>query len=115
MPKKNEFRLLEKRNTIDDQYREKMITIRIWIYRNGLKEKIIRVDADNYFLIRFALEEEMNKLRKKLNNYKKKKVIKAVSKNPKVLKREYRQRVQEIIYSRRSIYQSLRLLKSRKF
>lgn len=91
-----------------------MLTIRIWVYREELKEKIVEVNEDNHFLIRFGLETELRNIRKNLIDYKEKKIISSNSRNPKVLNRDYKLIIQEIVFSRKSIYQSLKLIKNRK-
>ena len=89
------------------------ITIRIWLYRNGLKEKTILVKENNIHMIKFLLDKELKKLRSRLKFYKNKGVIDSIARNPKVKYKKYRIKVKEIVYSRRSILQMFKVLRTR--
>lgn len=92
------------------------MNLRVFLYRDRLIEKDLIVTKDNYFLIRFSLENEIDKIRKRLKYYQVRGKVKNIkSKKPKVLDSNYNQRIKEITLSRRTISQALTLLTNRKF
>lgn len=89
------------------------ITTKIWIYRKELIPKPINVNDGNFYKIRFTLEQEIKSLRDKLKNYEKRGIINSISKNPKIIDYNFRKKIRQIVYSRRSLRQALKLIKKR--
>ena len=89
------------------------LSIKVSLSRGGgLFEKVILINDENFYRMRFALEYELQVTRKKLKRLQKEGIITNLSKSPKVLDRKCIHKVKIILYSRRSLLRNLRLLRN---
>jgi hypothetical protein len=85
--------------------------IKIVTYQKHRKEFIINPNCENKYLIKFLLEKELIKIRKKINYYLKIEAIDSQCKSPNVLKRQYIEKVNNIVESRNTILKALQDLR----
>ena len=90
---------------------ERVIISLVLCRKEGMKNTQILVDKDNRHKVRIAIDGEISRIKKKLNDYKKRKIIySTISKNPKIRNRRYRKKIKNLIYSRNTLRRALKLI-----
>ena len=88
------------------------VTISLMLYRKeGMKNTQILVDRDSRHKVRIAIDGELDRIKKRLTDYKDRKIIySTISKKPKIRNRRYRKKIKNLIYSRNTLRRALKLI-----
>lgn len=87
--------------------------IKFKIYRHKLIDKSIIVNSQNYYIVLFLLKLELFRNRSRLKRLKEKKVIKSISRYPKIFNKKYTDTVMNLFLSRKTLIKSINILENK--
>ena len=85
--------------------------VKIYLYREGkMRQYTIPIKPNNYYLVKFLVKKELERIRNRLRNLQEKGYIKSIKK-PKIGRSRYRKEILFNLEARKSLLESNKVLK----
>lgn len=89
-----------------------MKLVRILLWKRKLEEKVLSVTEENKIKLKFKIRDELRKIRKKLQTMEDKNIISSMKRrSPKIFNKRYKKKVRNMLLSRRTLLEALKLLR----